>query len=305
MAEIIYRPACAADLERTYEIFVTATNGVRAQRNLPLIPYSGKAPPRSMAFRRQALAYDSQRFWVAESNGTLIGFGVATLRESLWYLAALHVWPGFQNQGIGRRLLQLCLSPDNAPGAQTWIVISDSLNPDSNALYAKHGMYQWVPLLSIDGRVPANVDVPTDFRTERLKADDQQLAELDALDRQVLGVCRRVDHQLWLVQRDLSAYSFHQGGHVVGYAYLSSKGEIGPVAVREHTAMAPVLAICLRQLQEMGVAEASFKIPATCHNGVDYLLRQGFRYHNILLLDASQPFGRLENYLVSVGDALF
>ena len=69
--------------------------------------------------------------------------------------------------------------------------------------------------------------------------------------------------------------------------------------------MEPVLAQCIRTLQEMRVATASFKIPASNHAGLTYLLQRGFRYHNILLVDASRPFGRLENYLVSVGEALF
>ena len=144
MGEIVYRLAQAADLERTYEVFVVATNDLLARRNLPLIPYSGQSPSRSMAFRRHVLAHDGRRYWVAEDNSKVIGFGVATLRETLWYLAALHVLPDYQSHGVGRRLLELCMSPENAPGAQTWIVISDSLNPDSNALYTKRGMFQYV-----------------------------------------------------------------------------------------------------------------------------------------------------------------
>jgi len=34
-------------------------------------------------------------------------------------------------------------------------MISDSINPDSNALYARQGMYQHVPLLDFEGCVPA------------------------------------------------------------------------------------------------------------------------------------------------------
>ncbi len=98
---------------------------------------------------------------------------------------------------------------------------------------------------------------------------------------------------------------FHAGEQAVGYAYVSTRGEIGPVAVHEGEMLPLVLAQCLRQVQAAGAVEASFKFPSSCHAGLAYLLRLGFRYHNILLLDASQSFGRLENYFVSVGDALF
>ena len=86
-------------------MFVTATNDWLARRNLPLIAHSGQAPPRSLAFCRHALNHDSRRCWVAEADGMVIGFGVATLRESSWYLAALHVIPAYQSQGVGRRRL--------------------------------------------------------------------------------------------------------------------------------------------------------------------------------------------------------
>ena len=305
MAEIIYRMARAEDLERTYEIFVVATNDLLARRNLPLIKYIGNAPPRSLAFRKHVLAHDAQRYWVAEDQGTLIGFGIATLRESLWYLAALHVWPGYQNQGIGRHLLELCLSPKNAPGAQTYIVISDSINPDSNALYAKHGMYQYVPLLELEGRVPAQLEVNTHLRAMPFTLNDAPRATLAELDRHVLGVERWTDHTMWLTQPDLTGYLFSEGERVIGYAYVSAAGGIGPLAVYDAAFTQPVLSLCLQFLQANGAHEAAFKIPSSNHAGVGYLLKLGFHLHSILLCDASQPFGHLEHYLVSVGEALF
>jgi ribosomal protein S18 acetylase RimI-like enzyme len=297
--------ARAEDLERTYEIFVTATNELNARRNLPLIQYNSKAPPRSLAFRKHVLVHDAQRYWVAEDQGTLIGFGIATLREGLWYLAALHVWPGYQNQGVGRRLLELCMSPENAPAVQTYIVISDSINPDSNALYAKRGMYQYVPLLSIDGLVPAQLAVNPQLRMTPFTLNDAPRAVLAELDRHVLGVERWTDHTMWLTQPDLTGYFFAEGEHVVGYAYVSTQGGVGPLAVYDAPFMQPVLSLCLQQLQANGTHEAAFKIPSSNQAGVGYLLKLGFRLHSILLCDASQPFGHLEHYLVSVGEALF
>jgi hypothetical protein len=129
--------------------------------------------------------------------------------------------------------------------------------------------------------------------------------ELDTLDRLVLGVSRSVDHDMWLAQPDLAAYFYYEADHIIGYAYVSNQGGVGPVAVCEPRHVAPVLSQCIRILQDKHVATASFKIPSSNHAGLTYLLQRGFRYHNILLVDASQPFGRLENYLVSVGEALF
>lgn len=307
MADINYRTACAEDLERTYEIFVAATNELNVRQHLPLIKYNGKAPSRSLAFRRHVLAHDAKRYWVAEDrdSGTLIGFSIATQRESLWYLAALHVLPGYQNQGIGRRLLELCLSPENSPGTKSFIVISDSTNPNSNGLYAKHGIYQYMPLLGLEGRVPAPLDVKTQLRAVSFTLNGAPRTMLAELDRHVLGVERWTDHTMWLTQPDLTGYLFSQHERVVGYGYVSTAGGVGPLAVMESTFMQPALSLCLQHLQKQGAQEASFKIPSSNHAGVGYLLKLGFRLRTILLCDASQPFGHLEHYLVSVGEALF
>jgi hypothetical protein len=160
-------------------------------------------------------------------------------------------------------------------------------------------------LVSLDGRVPIGVESLTGLRADQFRWGDGRLAELDALDRLVLGVKRSVDHAMWLAQPDLAGYVYYEGERIVGYAYVSNQGGVGPVAVREPVHMAPVLAQCIRTLQDMHAATASFKIPSSNHAGLTYLLNRGFRYHNILLVGASQPFGRLENYLVSVGEALF
>lgn len=305
MAELNYRMARAEDLELTFDIFVAATNELNARRNLPLVRYNGKVPPRSLAFRKHVLVHDAQRYWVAEDNGTLVGFGIATLRVGLWYLAALHVLPGYQNQGVGRQLLQLCMSPENAPDVQTYIVISDSINPDSNALYAKRGMYQFAPLLSIDGLVPAQLAVSTDLRMTPFTLNDAPRPVLAELDRHVLGVERWTDHAMWLAQPDLTGQLFADGERVVGYAYVSTQGGVGPVAVTDAAFTQSVLSLCIQRLLASGTHEAAFKIPSSNHAGVGYLLKLGFHLNSILLCDASQPFGHLEHYLLSVGEALF
>lgn len=308
MAETIYRLAQESDLERTYEVFVRATSDLLVRRNLPPIPYSGAAPPRPLAFRRHALIHDRQRFWVAQDGGAVVGFGVATLRESLWYLAALHVMPGYQNRGIGQQLLRLCRSGADAPEPglappKTRIVISDSLNPDSNALYAKYGLYQWVPLLNLQGPVPASLAVS--LAVTRIDSGDARLAEFDALDRHVLEVARPQDHQLWLAQPDLSAYLFYQEGRVVGYSYISTDGGIGPLAAYHQDSVPAIMAASLAQLHAQGLPAAALKVPGVCHAGLQFLLAAKFRIKGILLIDASRPFGNLHSYCVSAGDAIF
>ena len=116
------------------------------------------------------------------------------------------MWPGYHNQGIGQRLLELCLSPENALALDPFIVISDSIDLDSNALYGKYGMYQYVPLPRFEGRVSAQLDITTKLRTMPFILNDAPWKILAELDRHVLGVERSMDHTMWLTQPDLTGY---------------------------------------------------------------------------------------------------
>ncbi|MSQ37507.1 MAG: GNAT family N-acetyltransferase [Chloroflexi bacterium] len=302
-ADLLFRQAGPADLEATYEVFVAAANDLRARSGRPPIDDTPQRRAWAIPFRRHALAHDAERFWVAEAKGRVAGFGIATLRERLWYLAALHVLPSFQGRGVGRELLQRCLAAVDGPGAVR-IVISESAQPISNAMYAKHGMYQWVPLLHVKGAMPAQLDEPQ-LGSESI-ADDKALLTLDAIDRVVLGVARAIDHRYWLSQPGLTGLLFRRRGEAIGYAYVSASGQVGPVAVRFPRELPHVLSASLRSAAERGATHASLVVPGHCRTAIAYLLRNGFRYgESINLLLASRPFGHMDRYLVSAVDALF
>jgi len=304
-ADVVLRPAGPADLEATYEVFVTAANDLRARSGRPPVDDTPQRRAWAIPFRRHALAHDGAGFHVAEAEGRVVGFGIATLRERLWYLAALHVLPAYQGQGVGRDLLRRCLATAARP-RDVKIVISESAQPISNALYAKHGMYQWVPLLHFEGALPAGGDPPR-LGHETLAAGDDALGALDAIDRAVLGVTRPVDHRYWLAQPGVAGLLFRaRGGDAVGYAYATEAGRVGPAAVLSTRHVPDVLSASLRSAAARGATGASLVVPGHCRAAVAYLLERGFRYgESINLLLASRPFGRMDRYLVSALDALF
>ncbi len=298
------RPAAVQDLAATYEVFVAAANDLRARSGRPPIDDTPQRRGWAMPFRRHALAHDAERFWVAEDDGRVVGFGIATLRERIWYLAALHVLPSHQGRGVGRELLRRCLATSTGPRAVR-TVISESAQPISNALYAKHGMYQWAPLLHVEGAVPAHLDRPR-LDQETVVANDGALRTLDAIDRDVLGVARAVDHRFWLGQPGVAGLLFRRGAHVAGYAYASDSGKVGPVAVRSPRDLPHVLSASLASAAERGATTATLVVPGHCRAALAYLLASGFRYgESINLLLASRPFGHMDRYLVSALDALF
>ena len=308
MTKITYRQAQEADLEQTYQTFITASNDLAAAHNFPQIATSSTPPNRAMAFRRYLLQNDAQRFWVAETQGEMIGFGVAILHGYVCYLAALHVVPSHQGQGVGRALLEQCMGLGNTPEARLWITIADSLNPISNAIYARFGMVGWVPLIPLSGSVPtgaiATNSAFADF-AHVLADNPQHLASLAAVDQQVLGFNRTSEHQLWLKQPDLQGYLFGDLVTPMGYVYLSSEGAIGPLAVRESAQIEPALTFCLAQLQAREVESVSIKLPGLCQTGVRYLVNCGLHFSRPLLVLSSERFGQMDRYAVSGGDAFF
>lgn len=304
IAGLVFRPATAEDLVATYEVFVAAANDLRARSGRPPIDDTPQRRGWAIPFRRHVLANDGAGFHVAEDDGRVVGFGIATVRERVWYLAALHVLPAYQARGVGREVLRRCLAA--APPRSVRIVISESSQPVSNALYAKHGMYQWAPLLHVEGPIPARLDAPR-LDQETLRADDEAMLEtLDTIDRDVLGVARTVDHRYWLAQPGVAGLLFRRGAEVSGYAYASDAGKVGPVAVRSPRDVPPVLAASLASAAERGARVASLVVPGHCRSAVAYLLENGSRFgESINLLLASRPFGRMDRYLVSALDALY
>jgi ribosomal protein S18 acetylase RimI-like enzyme len=300
--DVIFRPAGLSDLEATYEVFVAAANELRARSGRPPVDDTPQRRGWAIPLRRHLLVQDPERFWVAEAGGRVVGFGMAALRERLWYLAALHVLPTYQGRRIGQELLRRCLaSADERRGVR--IVISESTQPVSNALYAKYGMYQWVPLLQVVGTAHRH-DQPR-LGCEAI-ADDRALLELDTIDRLVLGVGRAIDHRYWISQPGLSGLLFRHRGEAIGYAYLSVSGQVGPVAARLPRQLPHILSETLRFAAERGVSNMTLVVPGHCRGALAYLLRNGFRYGgSINLLLASRPFGHVDRYLPSAVDALF
>ena len=315
MSSVTYRQANEHDVERTYEVFVTATNHLHADLNLPDVP-GGSAPPvRSVTWRKHALQHDACRYWVAEDAGEVIGFGVGILRQHICYLADLHVMPEYQGRGIGRTLLELSMGKENASEARIRTTISESLNPVSNGLYARFGMHQWIPLMPLTGPLPDHVfsvDTTVASTARRLTCESTTLAALASVDQHVFGVSRDVDHELWLAQPDMVGYLFGDPDDPEGYAYFSKPGRsyapdagaIGPLAARQAGHVEEMLGFCLAEMQALGVKKVNVKVPGYCRQGLRYLLAQGLRYENPLLILASEPYGQMDRYIPSGSDAL-
>jgi GNAT superfamily N-acetyltransferase len=301
-----YRPARATDLDACTRVWQVAIDDYQSRLNQPALPAD-------LGHLRRLLAHlldtDPDRFWVAEAGPGVgldrvplpIGFAAASLREGLWFLAMLFVEPAFQAAGIGSALLDRALAardvvpggplvpgPDDAldSGIHTWGMCTDSAQPISNALYAARGMPPRVPVWRAVGEVrrwsalplpPARCQALPFERIEAEGADGpRRLAGLlDELDRELIGSAHPVDHRY--ARRDgRSGFLLREhGGRVLGYAYGSGSGRLGPVAAVDPALHPVLLGVAIREVPVPGPVAAW--VPGTADRALRAVLDAGLR----------------------------
>jgi hypothetical protein len=132
--------------------------------------------------------------------------------------------------------------------------------------------------------------LPEGDRAIPIGADDAAFApERDELDREVLGYAHPVDHAFASGEgRHLFAYR-DAGGALAGYGYASEAGRVGPIAVRDPSLLAPVLAHLLVAIEPRGAS--SVWLAGAAGEAVRVALEAGLRFEAFPLLACwSAPF---------------
>lgn len=246
----------------------------------------------------------------APGGERVVAFAVAVVRSPVWYLAMLFVLPEEQGMGLGRTLLERVLpSPDEDVALAT---ATDSLQPISNALYARFGIVPRMPLLHLVGslrRPGALPDLPdgvsaTAFESIAETGDGAgdgrghgQLADLvNGLDLEIAGFEHPQDHR-FLRTVDRHGFLYRgAGGEVLGYGYTSDSGRVGPLAVRDEALVTPVLGHLMRVARPRGAF--ALWVPGAAGPAVTSLLEAGLRIEDFpVLLCWTRPFADFSRYL--------
>jgi GNAT superfamily N-acetyltransferase len=257
---------------------------------------------------------DPDRFVVATRPDTaapggerIVAFAAAVVRSAVWYLSMLFVLPEEQGMGLGRSLLVRVLPSRDED--LTLATATDSVQPISNALYARFGIVPRMPLLHLVGspRRPAALPVLPDgvsataFESVAAGAADGhghgQLTDLvNGLDLELAGFEHPQDHRFL---RTAGRHGFlyrTADGTVLGYGYTSDVGRIGPVAVRDEALVTPVLGHLMRVARPRGAL--ALWVPGAAGAAVTTLLEAGLRIEDFpLLLCWTRPFADLSRYL--------
>jgi GNAT superfamily N-acetyltransferase len=271
--QVEYRRATVADIEAEHAVFVAA-EGELIQRH----GFGWSAPPPVDAIApglRHQLRNDGARCFVAEAGGRVVGFSAAFVRGDTWYLGWLFVDPGYQGMGIGRHLLELVL--EGAPERR--ITITGSIQPISNALYARYGLLPTTPILGFEG--PVTVDARPD-----LVPSEPVPSAIAQLDRAAYGFDRAVDHVFWAAQATSTLWL--RDGRPVAYSYRWPNGRIGPLGGIDEAGAAAALQAELARPGQVRVV-----IPGTSRSLVRVAVGAGLRLTApaglLLLADGVEP----------------
>jgi ribosomal protein S18 acetylase RimI-like enzyme len=300
---ITYRRARTEDAERTFEIVQESAGELNRRSGRPVAP--ALPAERVIRLRHFCVRYDPDRFWVVEADGRMIAAAYATLRDDVWYLDALHVLPEYQSRKIGSELIRRCLS---GTGPQTVLtVLTDAINPVSNGLYMRFGMLPQDSTLSFDGPIrPADppVDARAAFTSRPIDLATDQ-AVLAALDLATVGFARPTDHEFWTGVPGLHARILERDGSARGYAYVSSAGAVGPIAVTRPEDLRRALDLAAGLAAQSGATALHIRIFGAARVAAEWSVGRGLRLGGIGLMLSSRPVGQLDRYVTSGADALY
>jgi GNAT superfamily N-acetyltransferase len=296
------RPATEADVPMCAAIWRDSLNDYMGRLNLPQIP-DELGPIRRLHAHLHST--DPELFWVASRDGgEPVAFAAALRRDSVWFLSMLFVRPAEQGRGVGQALLR-CVLPEDI---SVLGVGTDSAQPISNALYARHGMVPRMPLLSLVGNAvqPDALGVLAPG-VEAVAFEEvaggppggaghaSLVAAVDELDREVLGYAHPQEHR-FLRLEGRRGFLYRDRERVMGYGYASAAGRVGPVAVRDEALLAPILGHLLVTVEPRGAV--AVWAPGDAGATVSGLLRAGLRVDGFpVLLCWNRPFANFSRYL--------
>jgi GNAT superfamily N-acetyltransferase len=291
LAGVHYRPVREAEVPEAVELFLTTVADLNRRWNL-----NWPLPPREAIEK----VYDHVRrtgiFQVAEVEGRIGAICHAIVRDHLWFLSGFWTLPHLQGHKIGRPLLKLVWDEGARAGAELFFTWS-SIDLQAMATYMKMGMLPGYQLLNFTGEARVSAGKRALYETQPL---DSQAAL--AIDAEIRGTRREVDHQFWLAEMKSEARQLVRGGRVIGYYYIN-KGIVGPAAWLEESDSEALLESACREASEQS-EQIRLIVPGINHAAIRFALQANLKLSGYGHLLTTAPFGQMQKYLTS-GPSLF
>ncbi len=302
--------------------------------------------PHHAAARHHLRTSPGVSFWVAEDaprfgGPKIVGYARSVVRDRVWNLTEFFVLPDYHRRGIGSALLARCLADGTQAGVETRFVLA-SHNVAADALYIrKAGCFPRLPMMLLAGptenlRVVGAEDEAQILETtnvldlaftangagreaatagtllaEPLCLTSKLQAQLDTLDREIVGFARPPEHAFWAAEmagplEPSRLFRRAEDGQIAGYAYIGTHSS-GPALARDPTdlprmiahvaALARAHSAAANALERMLPTEQYLAIPGSNEVMLRWLLDCGWQIIFQYLLMSSRPFGCLDRYV--------
>jgi hypothetical protein len=282
-AGIPIRPADAGDVAACIDIRTRSIVEYQARLG---IAYRAGDPSIAEALLEHLRATDPSLVVVAERGAgegrEVVGYAAASVRGDTWFLGALFVSSASSGVGLGLAMLRAVMPETgtafpNEPLAL--MTCTDSLQPISNAMYARYGVVPRVPVFRLTGD-PLG-EQPTDQGWRLVPIPDPGSSDwdailmlLDSVDRDVLGYEHHSDHAFVRRHATEGIVITTPDQALVGYGYRHPNGELGPIAVIDETDLPAVVGAVAGRAAS---ASASLWAAGASDRLLPALLRSGYR----------------------------
>jgi ribosomal protein S18 acetylase RimI-like enzyme len=290
----MFRPARAEELQAAEELVVRSINDLTERHG-----FGAMATLRPPDFQLFSLKDDPDGLWVAEADGEMLGFAFSWTSGDLWFLAELFVSPDHQGHGIGNELLTRTFEHARKAGASNKALITFTFNTVSQGLYIRHGLFPRLPIyffnVGRDALIARRQGEELRYTTiENTGSHRERLAQLDA---STLGISREKHHRFLLSDGAIRGFLLYIEDNCVGYAYVSSNGHIGPLAVAQPSAMSAAFRTALNLATETGALQVSAFLPGANDAALSTAVARGMRIAFPMVLLSARDFGDWTRYL--------
>lgn len=242
---------------------------------------------------------DPDLSWGAYVGDELVGFSTTHMRDRQWHVAYLFVDSEYQNRGLGTRLLKTGIDEATRREAYFMSQCTFIYNTKAIGLCTKLGLFPRKNLMLMEGPPASDVVWPalTSPIEGRLIDSTALLSDLNQMDREVRGINRAVDHCYWLADDDHEGHVFYNQGNLIGYAYITHQGFIGPVLTLRDSFLPEIVLYCLRILGQRPRTNPKIWLNGKNFTTLQLILNHGFEIKEIALLMTNRMFCDVRRYV--------
>ena len=252
--DVAFREGTVADLEATFTLSEHAMHDSATRQGvIPAGRVLTEADIRADWMRQRAFveyiaAQDDGRYLIAENGEGPIGYARVVRFDGMEELSELMVLPEHQQQGIGRRLLDLAWPGDPTPELGRVVVATGS--PADLSLYLGFGV---MPVAG-HWHMRARTDVYLERRAHEIETTDpgvhllkpdRAVEEWMRLEPPTVRHERRSLHEFFSRDRNCLAALDPRTGAATALCWVSTDGDIGPAVAEDPGGVVPVVVAAL------------------------------------------------------------